>query len=247
MYEGRLTCACGCGEEIVWKPRYRCYGIPEHLRGHHMLGRKLSAEVRTKLSNSHKGRKISAASREKISQSNIRYCSFHPEECTRRKLRMLGDNNPQYGKHLDASVKEKISTSLKSIGCSSRFSKGFKHKPESVEKIRQNTIKRWNEDMFTHCYKNTSIEIELQEELRERGIEFITHNNICGHPDIFIRPNICIFADGDYYHGPKRPDNQDRDLRVNQELESKGYKVYRFWEHEIHESPVKCIDSIGEL
>ena len=34
------------------------------------------------------------------------------------------------------------------------------------------------------------------------------------------------------------------DKRKTDLLEKAGYKVYRFWEHEINESPEKCVNNI---
>ena len=48
--------------------------------------------------------------------------------------------------------------------------------------------------------KDTKIEIILQKELTKRDIPFVTHKALFGQPDIFIEPNICVFADGDYWH-----------------------------------------------
>jgi hypothetical protein len=45
---------------------------------------------------------------------------------------------------------------------------------------------------------NTSIETKLQNWLKDQKISFETHYPVIGHPDIFIKPNICIFADGCY-------------------------------------------------
>lgn len=67
---------------------------------------------------------------------------------------------------------------------------------------------------------------------------------IVGKPDIFIEPNICIFADGDYWHNTEK--SKIRDIFVNQELNKQNYKVLRFWEHEINKEPQKCLEKILE-
>lgn len=90
--------------------------------------------------------------------------------------------------------------------------------------------------------KDTSIEIALQKALKERGIEFETHKTIFGQPDIFIKPNICIFADGDYWH--TIPKSIPRDKLVNVTLQLMGYKVLRFWEHDIKKRLDWCICQI---
>jgi len=61
-------------------------------------------------------------------------------------------------------------------------------------------------------------------------------------PLFFIEPNICIFADGDYWHN--RPEAIERDKLVNKELINKGYKVLRFWENEIRSNIDNCANRI---
>lgn len=109
--------------------------------------------------------------------------------------------------------------------------------------------------------QDTLIEIELQNELVRRRISFIKHKQIYGLPDIFIEPNICIFADGDYWHANPEihlPEHgirfgmkvltatqiQEKDKKVTDTLIGMGYRVFRFWENEIHKDVKACIDKI---
>lgn len=71
--------------------------------------------------------------------------------------------------------------------------------------------------------------------------------NLPGRPDfVFTKHKLCIFIDGDFWHGnpkkfrlPKsnRPywrkkilGNRDRDHRINKELRGLGWRVLRLWE-----------------
>jgi len=111
---------------------------------------------------------------------------------------------------------------------------------EIIEKIRQARLKQKLPKKFT------KIEILLQKELKKENIEFKTHVPlICSIPDIFIEPNICIFADGDYWHN--LPSYKKRDKRINRILKQHGFFVFRFWEHEIKQSPKDCIKKIKEV
>jgi len=104
----------------------------------------------------------------------------------------------------------------------------------------------------------------LQELLNTNNIQFTKHKPILGQPDIFIEPNICIFADGDYPHGWNYLQGKDyskyralnnehfekkikKDQSVTTRLEAKGYKVLRLWEHEIYQEPKKCLNRIRAL
>lgn len=79
--------------------------------------------------------------------------------------------------------------------------------------------------------KDTLIEKKLQDLLRIKKIRFEKHKPILGQPDLFIEPNICIFADGDYWHRISK--SLKRDEEVNEYLLSNGYIVARFWEKTI--------------
>jgi DNA mismatch endonuclease (patch repair protein) len=113
---------------------------------------------------------------------------------------------------------------------------GVKHTPETIEKIKQARLQQ------VLPTKDTSIEVALQNELNKRGIKFEKHYPIQGQPDIFITPNICVFADGDYWHN--YPSGRDKDKRITQELQNKGFKVLRFWERDINKNIEKCICQI---
>ena len=109
--------------------------------------------------------------------------------------------------------------------------------------------------------KDTNIEKILQKGLRKKGIKFEKHKPILGQPDLFIKPNICIFADGDFWHGwlylqgrdfsgKKHFNNKHfqhiikKDKKITLQLKELGYNILRFWEHEINENPKKCLQKI---
>ncbi len=90
--------------------------------------------------------------------------------------------------------------------------------------------------------QNTTIEIALQNALTNLDIPFTTHKKIIGRPDIFIEPNICVFADGDYWHSI--PKALKRDPLVNHKLQEMGYKVLRFWGKDIENNLDGCVGRI---
>jgi len=140
-----------------------------------------------------------------------------------RKNKCMGEDNPS--KRL--SVRKKISNALK----------GRVLTKEWKEKIKLARVKQ------ILPTKDTSIEIKLQKELEKRNIKFEKHKSMLGQPDIFIEPNICIFADGDYWH--TRPESVIRDKYVNLELKKQGYKILRFWEHNINNNIANCVAIIN--
>ena len=116
---------------------------------------------------------------------------------------------------------------------------GKHHSEETRKKLRKIRLNR------VIPFKDTSIEIKLQQEIKKRNIKFEKHKAILGQPDVFVNPNICIFADGDYWHN--LPGRKIRDKYVNEELKKQGYVIYRFWEHEINKSIEKCVNKINFL
>jgi very-short-patch-repair endonuclease len=80
------------------------------------------------------------------------------------------------------------------------------------------------------CFRKnnfTSLEKELYSFLESKNIEFIKQFRIGNQtPDAFIPSlNLCIYADGWYWHNLK--DHPERDSRINIELESQNYMVLR--------------------
>lgn len=119
----------------------------------------------------------------------------------------------------------------------------------------------------SHCMsqvrgKNTKPEMMLRKVLWQKGLRYRLHYKLPGKPDIaFVAARIAVFVDGCFWHGcpqhgaipetnrqsweTKIQGNIDRDKRVNNELESSGWKVLRFWEHEIKKDlnhVVSCIE-----
>jgi len=210
----------------------------------------LSPETRAKISASKigqipwmKGKKLSAETRAKIS------------------ARQKGKKRSP----LSAETRAKLSAN------NARYFQGKKHSPESIAKMRASANKpevlKKSRERRLHTVipdKDTKLELKLQELLKANNIQFTKHKAILGQPDIFIEPNICIFADGDYWHGwfhlqgenyskQSKFNNEyfekqiKRDQSVKARLEAQGYKVLRLWEHEIIKEPQKCLDRIRAL
>ena len=112
--------------------------------------------------------------------------------------------------------------------------------------------------------KNTSPELKLRKMLWESGIRgYRVHYKLPGKPDIvFTRKKVVVFVDGCFWHkcpvcfrppetnaefwNEKLQKNVERDLRVTQELETLGWVVLRFWEHEIKKTPEDVVKRIRD-
>lgn len=150
-----------------------------------------------------------------------------------------GENNPMYGKTFSEEHKKKISESLKGrsvwnkgvVGYNTKR-KGYKHSEETKRLIKE---KRKNQ--ITPRI-DTSIELKIQNFLKQLDIEFFTHQYMHiehGYQcDILIpSKNMVIECDGTYWH--KYPIGKEIDHIRTSELIQKGFKVLRLWEFEINE------------
>ena len=98
--------------------------------------------------------------------------------------------------------------------------------------------------------RDTKPEILLRSALWRRGLRYRVDVNLPGRPDIaFTRARIAVFVDGCFWHGcpvhgriptsnleywdPKLRRNIGRDKENNEKLEEMGWKVLRFWEHDV--------------
>ena len=111
--------------------------------------------------------------------------------------------------------------------------------------------------------KGSKIEKKLGSALWAAGVRYRKHYPITGKPD-FALPGykIAIFCDSHFWHGYKWEErkhdhkinknfwykkierNIERDKEVNYMLTAMGWKVIRFWEHEINEDVEKCVERV---
>lgn len=110
--------------------------------------------------------------------------------------------------------------------------------------------------------KNTGPEMALRKVLSSEGIRgYRLHHKLPGRPDIvFPAKKLAVFVDGCFWHKcPKcfvRPRtrvafwdrkikiNINRDKAVNLLLKRSGWKVLRFWEHQVRKSPKQAVKQI---
>lgn len=111
--------------------------------------------------------------------------------------------------------------------------------------------------------KNTQLERKLEEIVKKTELDYEKHYNIMGKPDFaFPEQKIVLFADSHFWHGyrwseakkdiktnrgfwvKKIERNMERDREVNDALRKLGWKVIRFWEHEIINNPEECLRKI---
>ena len=117
---------------------------------------------------------------------------------------------------------------------------GYKQTEEHKAKNR-----KWHVENNTSKFRDTAIELSMQEELILRHILFYKQFPIKGYVRVdFYLPefNVVIECDGCYWHGCQehRPgsykDKHEKDEQRNIIIRDNGYKLFRFWEHDIKKS-----------
>jgi DNA mismatch endonuclease (patch repair protein) len=108
---------------------------------------------------------------------------------------------------------------------------------------------------------NTKDEVRLAKALWHLGYRYRKNNRtVFGKPDLtFKKLKIALFVDSEFFHGKdweiqkdrvktntefwqkKIERNRERDVEVNNYLESQNWKVIRFWSHEIEKNLENCI------
>jgi len=127
--------------------------------------------------------------------------------------------------------------------------------PDSISKEKRSEI------MSKIKSKNTKLEIEFRKKLWNKNLKYRLHYKISGKPDlVFVSKKIAVFVDSCFWHKcpkhfrrpksrlaywkPKIERNTTRDKKVNEMLKNEGWKVLRFWEHEIKKNPERCVKKI---
>lgn len=165
--------------------------------------------------------------------------TFSDETKAKMRLAKLGKKNNHKGIKWTEASKLKMS----------KTNKGHFVSEETKEKIRQVRIAN-----PTRVFKDTKIEIKIENELIKRGIYYQKQVPLCkiALVDFYLPEHrIVIQADGCYWHncpihGRGEIKNcSEKDKRQDSVLTFNGFNVYRFWEHEINESVESCIDKLN--
>lgn len=126
------------------------------------------------------------------------------------------------------------------------------------------TTKQRSKQMSKIKSKDTNPEKKLRKFLWDLGIRYRKNvRKLPGTPDIVIsKYKLIIFIDGEFWHGynwatkkqklksnrdfwiPKIERNMQRDKENNLRLQNDGWKVMRFWEHQIKKEFNVCVNKI---
>ncbi len=201
----------------------------------------------------------------------IKGYEIHSEEHKEKlKIRMTGnkfrEGIPAWNKGMEGlkrqprteEIKKRISDTLKNSDyyksekweqtkkkISDKRKETLRNNPDELKRIKERL------KMIKTPKQDTSIEVKIQDFLKQLGISFFTHQYmkiehgyLC---DIFIPSmNLVVECDGDYWH--KYPVGLDRDHIRTSELIEDGFKVLRLWECEIRTMDINQFKSkLGEV
>lgn len=126
------------------------------------------------------------------------------------------------------------------------------------------TSQQRSENMRAIRSTNTKSEVRLAKALWHLGYRYRKNNRtIFGTPDLtFKKLKIAIFVDSEFFHGKDWENQKDRvktntefwqkkierniqrDIEVNNYLESQNWKVLRFWSEQIEKNLEECVAKI---
>jgi DNA mismatch endonuclease (patch repair protein) len=128
------------------------------------------------------------------------------------------------------------------------------------------SVKKRSQLMSRIPGKGTGIEKSFENELRKRKLRFTTHYSFgAGTSSIdfaFPKSKVAVFVDGDFWHGhdfsrwknklptfwrKKIETNIRRDILKTKALRKEGWKVLRFWEHELKRDVSSCASTVQKL
>lgn len=249
-------CGCGCGAKLVIRSYHRWKGIPDYIQGHRQKAVDTTDYSQIKYCKCGCGEQINVRAVHRyngipnyISGHNMLSKQVIPWNANTAKFKDLVDI-PKYCK-CGCGERIKILRGHRSTGIPDYIN----HHYFTTDEFYNKRVAR---GLPPQCMYDTSIELKLQHGLDAANIPFQSQKRMYGFPDIFIKPNICIFADGDYWHAhPLRYKEDDivhhdkkacdiwaKDKKVTDVLTNKGYTVIRFWECDINSNIELCIDTI---
>jgi very-short-patch-repair endonuclease len=193
------------------------------------------------------------------------------------KCSTSGKNNPFFGKKHTSEVKKKISKSRKGKGCGANNSMNNPIHRQKISQILKQKYKNGELESLKEIQKKTMIqsridgklknapisklEIEIQNKLREKNIDFEPQFKINSKPfDFFIKEyNLLVEFNGDYFHAnPTKYDanylNKKKKMFAwelwkideikKQEAIDNGYNFLTIWESDYKKNKNDSINKI---
>lgn len=186
---------------------------------------------RVKISVSNTGKTHTEETKAKISLSKTGK-THTKETCIKMSISKMGENNPMKRPEIRAGFMGENNPNY----IDGRSSNPQYHKRRHFRNL--GLPDEFVESALNQKKKRTDIEMMMEYWLINNEVlyEFQKYINLPStwtRVDFFIKPNICLYCDGNRYH--KQEEIKTRDERITKELELMGYKVIRIWGSDIHD------------
>lgn len=175
------------------------------------------------------------------------YCCKHSERW-RGKMSKTHKGKPKSENHKqsirEASFGKKMPPRSEEWSKKQRKSHLGKKRTEETKKKQR----EWHINNPNRIFKDTKIELKMEEELKRRNINYEKQIPLCkiAIVDFYLPEHkIIIQCDGDYWHNLS--EHKSKDKNQDKVLQENGFNVYRFWEHEINENVKMCVNKIKEI
>ena len=112
--------------------------------------------------------------------------------------------------------------------------------------------------------RGSELETKFFRALWKHGVRYRKHRSLFGRPDLTIsKAQLVVFVDSCFWHGCRyhcrRPKsnrafwdnkiakNRKRDTAVNRYYRRRGWRVLRFWEHQLERDFDACVEEVQTL
>jgi very-short-patch-repair endonuclease len=231
-------CGCGCGEKTVYDHNSKDFG--KFKRGHQT---RVNPNYFGDPKNPKRVEKIISTRKQKFVSGEY----DHVKEAIKKNRK-------------DPKLGEKISKGAKGIPKPKPegFGVGRKHSKKTKEKMSESAIDRILKTDQNHTSKLEKKFSIILDNLKIKYIQWFYAKEIKAFYDFYIpAKNIIIEVDGDFWHcNPNskyilpeyktQEKNLKRDQQKNQWAKNNGFKLLRFWETDINNSPQSIIEILKQ-
>jgi very-short-patch-repair endonuclease len=231
-------CGCGCGEKTVYDHNSKDFG--KFKRGHQT---RVNPNYFGDPKNPKRVEKIISTRKQKFVSGEY----DHVKEAIKKNRK-------------DPKLGEKISKGAKGIPKPKPegFGVGRKHSKKTKEKMSESAIDRILKTDQNHTSKLEKKFSIILDNLKIKYIQWFYAKEIKAFYDFYIpAKNIIIEVDGDFWHcNPNskyilpeyktQEKNLKRDQQKNQWAKNNGFKLLRFWETDINNSPQSIIELLKQ-
>lgn len=237
-------CACGCGGKVPFKTRNkRSFEFCDVIKGHTDVSSNKWKEGMLRLSDKRKGRGNPMYGKEAWNAGLTK--NDHPS--------LMSISEKLSDREVSDMTKVKQSESAKKRLVHGHT--GCKHTPETIEFLRQNTLRMIHEGRFSQT--RTKPHLAMCDILDGMGVEYEEEYEygMFSWDFCLIDSGIFIEVDGDYFHSNPKfyPDgpqtatqkmNKYRDWKKTEFIQQEGIVVLHFWECDVLNNSCDVIEGI---